>query len=153
MDTCPCCSERSFADCCQPYIEGQKLAEGPEELMRSRYTAFSLGEVKYLRETWHPETCPEDLGDEEPSGWVGLEIIEVAVDDEEVEAEVEFVAKLIDGKRLETLHELSQFEKVDGKWLYHSGEFKNEDSPTRKISGSEKCPCGSGKAFKNCHSK
>ena len=86
---------------------------------------------------------------------VDLGIVDdVAVDDdEEVEGEVEFIAKLIFNNKLEVLHEVSQFEKIDGRWLYHSGEFKDVKDNSQKIKGSAPCPCGSGKLFKNCHAK
>jgi SEC-C motif-containing protein len=128
------------------------MPAGPEETMRSRYSAFCLGNLEYLKKTWHPETLPDDLDDSEPMGWVHLDVVEVAIDDEEgLEGEVEFVAKLIHNKKVETLHEVSQFEKVDGKWLYHSGEFKSPENNVEKLKGSDPCPCKSGKQFKNCH--
>lgn len=151
---CPCCSELTYGECCAPYIKEEKEAPGPEELMRSRYTAFCIGDIDYVKNTWHPETLPDDLDADEPNDWIGLEIIEVAIDEEEgVEGEVEFIAKLIYDGKLETLHEVSQFEKIDGHWLYHSGEFKNESNHVQKIKGSAPCPCQSGKSFKNCHAK
>ncbi len=152
QDLCPCASQKQYADCCGPYIEGQKLAPHAVDLMRSRYTAFVSGAYSYLRETWHPETCPEDLGQDEPSDWIGLEIIEVS-DEEDDEAEVEFKARLIFQNKLEVLHENSFFEKLEGRWLYHSGEFLNEDQSPQKIAKDAPCPCGSGKIFKKCHWK
>jgi hypothetical protein len=92
-----------------------------------------------------------ELDGSEPNQWVSLEVLEVAIDEEDREAEVEFVAKLILDNGLEILHEVSDFEKVDGKWLYHSGEFKSENSSLKKIPMGSPCPCQSGKAFKNCH--
>ena len=148
---CMCGSGVSYLECCRPFHFGDQIAETPDVLMRSRYAAFVLDEIEYLKKTWNPETLPEDLGEDEPSNWVGLEIIDWGMDEDEVEGEVEFKAKLIYGSKLETLHELSHFDKIDGKWLYHSGEFKNDGAHIRKLSKSEPCPCGSGKNFKNCH--
>jgi SEC-C motif-containing protein len=82
---------------------------------------------------------------------VGLEILETAIDEEGETGEVEFVAKLIVGDRLETLHEVSDFEKLDGRWVYHSGEFKNDGAAPAKITMKQPCPCGSGAKFKHCH--
>ncbi len=147
---CPCGLEQTYAECCGQYIAGTP-APTPDLLMRSRYTAFIKEDYDYIRATWHPETLPEDLGEEEPSNWVGLEIIEWAMDEEEVEGEVEFKASLIFDNKLELLHEVSDFEKIDGKWVYHSGEFKNDGTHITKISKSADCPCGSGKKFKRCH--
>lgn len=149
---CTCGSDETFAHCCQPYLDGTAEAPTPEAMMRSRYTAFARGDFAYLKKTWHPETVPE-LGDDEPSNWAGLEIIETAIDEEGENGEVEFIAKLIVGDCLEILHEVSEFEKIDGRWLYHSGEFKNDGEPTKKISMKMPCPCGSGETFKHCHFK
>ena len=145
---CPCCSEKLYKECCHPYIAGESLAPDPETLMRSRYTAFVINDIEYLKDTWHPETLPEDF-DDEPNNWIQLQIIDS--DYEDNEGEVEFKAKLIYNNKLEVLHEVSQFEKVDNRWLYHSGEFKNDGNHIKKIKKSEPCPCNSGKLFKNCH--
>ncbi len=150
MPLCPCTSGLPYRYCCQPHIEGKIPARDPETLLRSRYTAFCMSRLEYLRSTWHPDTLPE-LDGSEPNQWVSLEVLEVAIDEEDREAEVEFVAKLILDNGLEILHEVSDFEKVDGKWLYHSGEFKSENSSLKKIPMGSPCPCQSGKAFKNCH--
>ena len=146
---CPCGSQLSFELCCAVFIQNGQLAPNPEALMRSRYTAFCRADLAYLQKTWHPETYPEDLGAEEPSNWVRLEILEAWAEDDE--GEVEFRASLIFDNKLEVLHELIFFERIDGQWLYHSGEFKNESDKPRKIAKSEACPCGSGKTFKQCH--
>lgn len=145
---CPCGSGNSYEACCGTYINGETSAKTPESLMRSRYTAFCFGENSYLLETWHPETRPESLEDE-PNTWVGLTIVDSW--SEENEGEVEFIAKLIYDNKLETLHERSNFECIDGKWLYVDGEFINDESGVKKIGKNDECPCGSGKKFKKCH--
>ena len=35
-------------NCCGSYIEGEKKASTPEVLMRSRYTAYTKGEIEYI---------------------------------------------------------------------------------------------------------
>jgi len=145
---CLCGTEKKFEDCCHIYLNG-KLAPDPEVLMRSRYTAFSICDFNYLKKTWHPDTLPEELEDDEPNDWIGLEIIDAY--DEDDEGEVEFKAKLLFGGKLEVLHERSHFDRIDGVWLYHSGEFLNDGKNLHKIKKNEDCPCGSGKTFKNCH--
>ncbi len=147
---CPCGAALPFSDCCKPYLDGVKEASTPEILMRSRYTAFARGDFAYLKKTWHPDTVP-DLGADEPSAWVSLEILETGIDDDGEHGEVEFIAKLIVGDSLEVLHEVSDFEKVGGRWVYHSGEFKNDGAKATKISMKTPCPCGSGEKFKHCH--
>lgn len=145
---CPCGEKASFEACCGLYISGSEKAPSPEKLMRSRYSAFTRGDWDYLKKTWHPETRPDDLGEDEPSLWVGLSILEA--DEEGDEGEVEFEAKLIHDGKLEVLHEISDFIKIDGEWLYHSGEFLNDHKP-EKISRGQPCPCQSGKKFAQCH--
>ncbi|MEG2139978.1 MAG: YchJ family metal-binding protein, partial [Bilophila sp.] len=51
MTQCPCCSGRTYEDCCAPYVEGRESAPTAEALMRSRYTAHALGKYDYLNET------------------------------------------------------------------------------------------------------
>ena len=48
MDKCPCGSELSYAECCEPVIKGEKAAETAEQLMRSRYSAYVKTEIDYL---------------------------------------------------------------------------------------------------------
>ena len=43
--------------------------------MRSRYTAFVLGEVGYLRQTWQADYRPGELAIEPRMRWLGLEIL------------------------------------------------------------------------------
>lgn len=43
--------------CCGPIISGVKEADTAEELMRSRFSAYCLRQVKYIVETTHPESA------------------------------------------------------------------------------------------------
>lgn len=43
--------------------------------MRSRYTAFVLGDAAYLLESWHPSTRPSELELDPEQRWFGLEIV------------------------------------------------------------------------------
>ncbi|SMF64122.1 YchJ family protein [Pseudobacteriovorax antillogorgiicola] len=146
--TCPCGSELNYSQCCGPFIEGQSKAPTPEALMRSRYTAFTLAKNDYLQLTWHPDTRPDEL-DDEPSDWIGLEI--VSSETKEDSGQVEFIARLIHDGKLETLHEISEFELMGDQWVYVEGEFVNDGNHIKKIAKNEPCPCLSGKKFKRCH--
>ena len=148
-EKCLCRSGNLYEECCKLFIEGGVNAPNPELLMRSRYTAFAKEKWEYLKYTWHPETVPDSL-EGESSTWIGLEIIDSDVDEDQCEGEVEFIAKLIYDDKLEILHEVSHFDLINGRWFYHSGEFQNEDQTARKISKSASCPCGSQKKYKNC---
>jgi SEC-C motif-containing protein len=46
---CPCQSEKSYKDCCKPFVDEQALPQTPEQLMRSRYTAYSQAHIAYIK--------------------------------------------------------------------------------------------------------
>ena len=45
---CACTSGKKFADCCRPYLRGEREAPDAVALMRSRFTAFALEHAAYL---------------------------------------------------------------------------------------------------------
>ena len=105
---CPCGSNKVYSQCCGRYIEGHELAPTPEALMRSRYSAFALGQREYLAKTMLQKIGPLD-----PSiQWIGLEIkrAEGAI--------VEFTATYRAAGKIGALHEVSFFEKKEGHWIY-----------------------------------
>lgn len=91
--------------------------------MRSRYTAYVLGDAAYLRATWDPATCPADVMPDPATRWLGLEVRghrTVGAD----QAEVEFVARYRMQGRGGRLHERSRFRRdAHGRWLYVDGVF------------------------------
>lgn len=95
--------------------------------MRSRYSAYALGLITYIMETTHPNNPDTAIA---LSDWqkgitdfasntrfIGLKILEF-IDGEE-EAYVTFEATFDHGM----MKEKSRFFKVEGKWLYESGDF------------------------------
>jgi SEC-C motif domain protein len=95
------------------------------ELMRSRYTAYTLGDTAYLRRTWAERTCPSDLdaSTDKATRWLGLQIRrDVPIDADH--AEVEFVARYKIGGRAYRLHETSRFERDELQhWRYTDGDI------------------------------
>ena len=91
--------------------------------MRSRYSAFVLGLLDYLRDTWHPSTRPADL-EPLPAGlrWLGLDVRRHVQRDAD-HAIVEFVARSKLGGKAERLHETSRFVREDGRWFYVDGNL------------------------------
>lgn len=145
---CPCGSGLEFAQCCAPLLDGSRLASNAEQLMRSRYSAFSLGQVDYLKASWHPDFLPVHLQVDGSLKWTHLQIIDCA--NGENTAEVEFEASfLVDGK-IEAMHERSRFVFQQGRWLYTDGEQLPPGIKARKPARNEPCPCGSGKKYKRC---
>jgi len=115
-----------FAQCCGRYLAGAAVAPTALELMRSRYTAYVLGDANYLRSTWDPATCPADLdvdaGAPGAPRWLGLAIKRFETLDAQ-HAIVEFVARYKQGARGHRLHEVSRFVLGDdGRWRYVDGD-------------------------------
>jgi SEC-C motif domain protein len=88
-------------------------------LMRSRYSAFALRLETYILETWHPATRPTAIELTPNEEFISLKIIGFEADGDD--AKVEFVARSLISGRSHALHEISQFERRDGLWLYLKG--------------------------------
>ena len=110
----------SLAECCGPLHAGQ-AAPDAERLMRSRYSAFVLGDVPYLLATWHSSQRPAELTLETGGKWLGLEIKQHLVTGADT-AEVEFVARFRVGGKAVRQHERSRFVREAGRWFYVDGD-------------------------------
>ncbi|WP_171166711.1 YchJ family protein [Streptomyces sp. I05A-00742] len=117
---CPCGLDASYGDCCGAYHSGRKQAPTAERLMRSRYSAFAVGDTAYLLRTWHSGTRPPSLELDARVRWTGLEIL--ATSDGTAfhqEGTVEFRAhSLVRGRHPDSQHELSRFVRENGSWVY-----------------------------------
>lgn len=89
--------------------------------MRSRYCAYVLGLVDYLRASWHPSTCPADLAPDPATRWLGLEVKRHRAIDAD-HAEVSFVARWRVQGRGGRMQETSRFVREQGRWLYLDGD-------------------------------
>ena len=145
---CPCGLGAAYSRCCGPLHSGAAVATTPEQLMRSRYSAYVLLNEQYLRQSWHPATRPAQLGLAAEIEWLGLTIIDAPAPGQR-EGWVEFRARLQTGGRLEQLHERSRFLHEEGRWLYIDGQLHTDTKPA-KIGRNEPCPCGSGRKYKQC---
>ncbi|PRY70501.1 SEC-C motif-containing protein [Glaciihabitans tibetensis] len=90
--------------------------------MRSRYSAFVVGDERYLLESWHPSTRPSTLELDPAQRWFGLEIRRTTLGGLlDSTGTVEFVAKFrLDGQVSEQ-HETSRFVRLDSRWVYLDG--------------------------------
>ena len=130
MSACPCNPAVAYADCCGPLHAGTARAGTAEALMRSRYSAYALGDAAYLRATWHPGTRPAtlELDDDASIRWLGLTVkhhVSTATEpDDRPTATVEFIARCRSGGAPAVrLHEVSRFVREDGCWYYLDGTF------------------------------
>ena len=141
---CPCGSNQSFESCCGKFINYSQYPDTPEQLMRSRYSAYALKNETYLLNSWHEFTRPDSLElKNDTTQWRKLKIIFSS------ENAVHFVAFFSDAiknkERIFSLYEKSEFIK-DKHWLYLEGK----DLKTIELSKNMRCPCQSGKKFKRC---
>lgn len=87
--------------------------------MRSRFSAFALGEEAYLLSSWHPSTRPKRVRLDPAQEWTRLEIVgRTAGGPFDAEGTVEFRAHYRAGGRDGVLHEDSRFVREDGAWHY-----------------------------------
>lgn len=122
--SCPCGSEQEAANCCLPFVKGEKYPQTAEALMRSRYTAYVLANAAYLIDTTHPRTRhlyskKSILQWAKDNQWLGLNIEEATT------TTVTFFAFFKDQTGTEHRHyEHSTFEALGGKLYYVSGTFE-----------------------------
>jgi SEC-C motif domain protein len=90
--------------------------------MRSRFSAFALGDAAYLLRTWHPSTRPRDLVLDPEDRWYRLDVIRTErgglLDTDGV---VEFRAHRRSPSGPAIVHEVSRFVREDRQWLYVDG--------------------------------
>jgi SEC-C motif-containing protein len=157
--SCPCGKGESLETCCGPILGGAAAATA-EALMRSRYTAYVVGNIDHVVATHDPAT--QDIVDRDASlawskqsEWLGLQVVSTekggAADDTGI---VEFIARFAVAGRIQQHHERSRFQKIDGRWFYMQGDMlkaKPTEREAPKVGRNEPCPCGSGKKYKKCH--
>jgi SEC-C motif-containing protein len=127
--------------------------------MRTRYSAYVMKEVAYLRASLHPDHR-SDFNEETTLAWAGraewhsLEILEtVGGGPDDTEGKVEFIATFTDDGIRKEHHELSSFRKESGIWYLVDGKVLPPKQVVRtapKTGRNDPCLCGSGKKHKKC---
>ena len=119
---CPCGQTnargrpQTFGECCAPLLAGDAVAGTAQQLMRSRYTAYTLGDMAYVANTWHASTRPADLMPEPLTQWLGLEVKSHHTEGDT--AEVSFVARYRVAGKGQRMTERSCFVREGGQWWY-----------------------------------
>jgi SEC-C motif-containing protein len=159
---CPCrlidTDKRDYAECCKPYLEEGTAPPTAEALMRSRYTAFTRGDIDYLEDTLAPD-ARDDFDKKaithwaKQSEWLGLELLSTEEGREgDAAGYVEFIAHFNHEGERYAHRERSLFRKLDGRW-YFQEEANRKSQPIVKgpqPGRNDPCPCGSGKKYKKC---
>lgn len=145
---CPCGSGRTYGACCGPLIAGQRPAETPEALMRSRYSAFVRADADYLLASWHPRTRPGALVLDDQPQWRRLEVLGAGQSADGRDGWVEFAAHFRGPAGAGCLRERSRFVREQGRWVYLDGTPLAAPAP--RVGRNEPCPSGSGRKYKHC---
>ena len=113
--SCPCGLPAPYDACCGRFHRGAATAPTAELLMRSRYSAFAVGDAAYLHDTWHPDTRPSRVQLDPGDRWTGLEVLgRTGGGLFDTDGTVAFRAHHSGG----VVAEDSAFRRVDGRWLY-----------------------------------
>lgn len=87
--------------------------------MRSRYSAFAVGDAPYLLRSWAPATRPGHLELDPGLRWTGLEVLATTGGGLlEQHGTVAFRARAVREGRREVVEEDSAFVRDDGRWAY-----------------------------------
>ena len=128
LNNCICGSGKAFSQCCEPLLSRKIRAKTPEQLMRSRYSAYALGGYgDYLLKTWF---APMAKGltaqalSEKAQQWVSLEVVGSGVTDQQ--GWVEFKATYLEDSKQRVMHEKSVFTLSGDCWLYIGGEITTD---------------------------
>ena len=147
--TCECGKEAPFKDCCGRFLGGSANPQTCEELVRSRFVAFGLGNFDYIEAT-QVDPLPEEVRERRVPEWESLEIVsleEGGSDDETGVVQFDAYYK----SHVRRVHkETSRFVRVDGEWRYKDGDIQDLEAPRKKIGRNHPCPCGSGRKYKRC---
>ena len=127
---CPCGVGPKYKKCCRPIHLGRP-ADRPEQLMRSRYTAYAIGLADFIIETTDPKG---DQWEHDRENWLDdirvfsqttrfqeLTILETEMVSEN-EGFVAFRARLEQAGADASFAERSRFVKGESGWLYVDGK-------------------------------
>ncbi len=159
MSLCPCGSKKEFSSCCLPVIRGDIKASSPEQLMRSRYSAYAEKSPHYIYNSYAKSSKKNQSIDDISSWanetvWLHLEInssspFEETFTTNQILPTVNFVAYYRHDQKLFKMSENSRFILEDQQWRYMDGDVAEHVEliiPNRN----DLCVCKSGKKFKKC---
>jgi peptide deformylase len=134
---CPCCGEKTYEQCCQPFHKKEEIAHQVEDLVRARYSAYVLNLPDYIIQTTHPAS-PQYLENQkiwkeqiahfsQSFTFKSLKVHESR--SQETVATVTFTVFLSQDGKDASFTEKSFFEKRKGQWLYRGGQLTEGHAP------------------------
>ncbi|OGT46890.1 MAG: hypothetical protein A3E83_09030 [Gammaproteobacteria bacterium RIFCSPHIGHO2_12_FULL_41_20] len=123
---CPCGLTNSYSNCCGTFINNLRQALTPEELMRSRYTAYTMANIPYIKRTMRPPAANNFDATAarkwaKQVTWLKLEVI--GTYQEGLTGFVKFKAHYLQKNKKCVLHEISEFHYNHGQWFYVDGKL------------------------------
>jgi SEC-C motif-containing protein len=126
---CYCGNTQIFEKCCQPYLMGRDWPLTAEILMRSRYSAYCVQDIDYLKKTSLGPAAEnfDEQGTRDwarQSKWKGLKILSTqqGLQNDQI-GQVEFVALYELEGQVHPHHELSIFKRDRwGHWMFYEGQ-------------------------------
>ncbi len=115
--SCPCGSGKKYKKCCAVFHKGG-YPKNVLSLMKSRYSAFTLGKIDYIIKTSTFQNDYDDL----KSFSENCEFKKLIILDH-TEDSVTFNATVFCNNMDNSFTEKSKFIMVDGMWKYESGEI------------------------------
>ncbi|WP_340159935.1 YchJ family protein [uncultured Hoeflea sp.] len=157
MTSCPCGSNQIYSACCGRYHAGE-AAPTAEALMRSRYSAYALGNLDYIEATCcGPAAIAFDRAEAElqqlGTQWLGLDVDRTSKGRErDSQGTVSFTARYRHNGAEQQMVETSEFRRIDGRWFYYDRmpAVAAARAGTSRTGRNDPCPCGSGRKYKKC---
>lgn len=116
---CPCNSNKTYESCCKIAHDDIFKVTSPEQLMRSRYSAFVLANMKYLHLSHAANTRPSKAEHVEIHNWtksiqwLKLEVLQSTADT------IHFKAFYMENSKVQFIEENSKFIKENKHWVYY----------------------------------
>lgn len=122
MEKCYCDSGLELSVCCGKFLDKIEIPSTPEELMRSRYSAYKIKDIDYLVETTHPD-YRKYYSRKSIANWANsVEFLKLTIH-EAIGNRVKFIAVFKDEKgNLQEHREDSLFKLEEGRWFYLEGQ-------------------------------
>lgn len=125
---CPCGKDKEYINCCGIIHQDITKVKTAEDLMRSRYTAFTMGNIQYLKLSHLKKTA--EYKDEielkdwcQSVNWIKLEILSTFLGSENDDnGKVHFKAYYIENGKEYCIEEKSTFVKENNHWVYKAFE-------------------------------
>lgn len=135
MPLCPCGTGKTYRHCCGLFIDDNYLPKTPEELMRSRYTAYTRANMTYISNTMKMPASKNFDADAAYQWavsvvWRKLDVLHAVT--HKKKGLVEFIAYYDEQGVEKNIHEKSEFHQVNGKWYYVDGKIYSSKPTYRR---------------------